>query len=136
MIRLIKSSFYKEDETKKSLTTFIEKTTKLSFGDQCELFEKNFATWQGRSHCLFVNSGSSANLALIQALLNLGRIKKGDKIGFSALTWATNVMPLIQLGLVAVPVYVELDTLNVSSRILQETLKKQKLSMLFITNLL
>jgi CDP-6-deoxy-D-xylo-4-hexulose-3-dehydrase len=55
-------------------------------------------------------------LAIIQTLLNLGYIKKGDLVGFSALTWSTNVMPLIQLGLNPVPIDVELDTLNVSSK--------------------
>jgi len=35
---------------------------------------------------------------------------------------ATNVMPLIQLGLVPVPIDVELDTLNVSSKKIVERL--------------
>src|SRR5438477_4026487 len=98
MIPLIKSTFYKERDTKKKLCTFIQSSEKLSIGEQCRTFEKRFAKYQVRKYCIFINSGSSANLALIMALLNLGRIKRGDKIGFSALTWSTNVMPLIQLG--------------------------------------
>src|SRR5947209_6252559 len=98
MISLIKSTFYKEKKTKKELCDFITKSPKLSIGSQCLKFEKNFAIFQNRKHCIFLNSGSSANLALIQALYNLGDLKKGDSIGFSAITWATNVMPLIQLG--------------------------------------
>src|SRR3990167_7155265 len=136
MIKLIKSTFYKEEKTKKELINFIKKAKQLSFGPECEKFERNFAKYQGRKHCVLVNSGSSANLALIQALINLGKIKKGDSVGFSAITWSTNVMPLIQLGLNAVPVDVELDTLNVSSFKLKDLLKKQKISMLFLTNLL
>src|SRR3989304_7656626 len=103
MIKLIKSTFYKEEETKKRLIEFIKKANWLSFGPQCEKFEKEFAKYQERKHCVMVNSGSSANLAIIQALLNLGKIKKGDMVGFSALTWSTNVMPLIQLGLTPIP---------------------------------
>jgi CDP-6-deoxy-D-xylo-4-hexulose-3-dehydrase len=136
MIPLIKSTFYNEEETKKALTNFITNAKMLSFGEQCQTFEANFAKFQKREHCLFVNSGSSANLAVIQALLNLKRIKPNDLVGFSALTWSTNVMPLIQLGLQAVPVDVELDTLNISSQKLLETLKTYKLKMLFVTNLL
>ncbi len=136
MIKLIKSTFYKEKETKEKLCRFIKKAAILSINTECLKFEKNFAAYQGLKHCVFVNSGSSANLALIQALLNLGKIKKGDKVSFSALTWSTNVMPLIQLGLEAIPVDVELDTLNVSSRTFLETLKKCSLKMLFLTNLL
>jgi len=136
MIKLIKSTFYKEPETKRELLKFISGAKQLSFGVQCELFEKKFKKWQGRSYCVFVNSGSSANLALIQALLNLGRLSKGDTVGFSACTWSTNVMPLIELGLVPIPVDVELDTLNVSSKQLKAVLKKHKLKALLLTNLL
>ncbi len=137
-IKLIKSTFYHEAQTKKDLIKFIEQAPILSFGSECELFEKQFSAYQGRAESIFVNSGSSANLAMIQALLNLKRIKHGDSVGFSALTWSTNAMPIIQLGLKPVPVDVELDTLNISSETLISTLKqsKSKIKLLFITNLL
>ncbi len=136
MIKLIKSTFHNETQTKKELQTFIKNAEILSFGPQCQQFESKFAKWQGKKHCIFLNSGSSANLAIIQALLNIGKIKHNDYVGFSALTWSTNVMPLIELGLKAVPIDVELDTLNVSSSQLKKILKKYPLKMLFITNLL
>lgn len=136
MIRLIKSTFYNEKEVKKKLCLFVSNAEQLSFGDECEKFERNFAKWQKRKYCIFLNSGSSANLAIIQALLNEGKIKRGDNVGFSALTWSTNVMPLIQLGLNAVPIDAELNTLNVSVRTLRAVINKYSLKMLFITNLL
>jgi CDP-6-deoxy-D-xylo-4-hexulose-3-dehydrase len=136
MIKLIKSTFHNEKQTKKELQAFIGSAEILSFGPECQEFERKFAKRQGKKYCTFLNSGSSANLAIIQALLNLGKIKINDYVGFSALTWSTNVMPLIELGLNAVPVDAELDTLNVSSKQLKETLKKYPLKMLFITNLL
>lgn len=136
MIPLIKSTFYHEASTKRKLCEFIQNAPKLSIGRECKTFEKRFASYQGRKHCVFVNSGSSANLALVMALLNLGKLKRGDPVGFSALTWSTNVMPIIQLGLTPVPVDVELDTLNVSARTLSETLKKHRIKALFLTHLL
>ncbi len=136
MIKLIKSTFYHESETKKKLAGFIRKSPFLSFGRECQKFEKNFAKWQGRKYGVMVNSGSSANLALIQSLLNLGWIKKNDPAGFSSVTWSTNAMPLIQLGLKAIPVDVELDSLNMSSKTLSNILSKFPLRVLFLTNLL
>lgn len=137
MISLIKSTFYKEQKTKKKLISFIKGAKYLSFGSECKKFEKLFARLQKRQHCIMLNSGSSANLALIQVLLNLKKIKKGEKIAFSALTWSTNVMPIIELGLEAVPVDVELDTLNVSSKKLESVLKRYpKIKVFFLTNLL
>lgn len=136
MIKLIKSTFYKEEQTKEKLIDFIRTATQLSIGKECEKFEKSFAHYQRRKYCVFLNSGSSANLALIQSLLNLGKLKKGDLIGFSAVTWATNPMPIIQLGLKAIPIDVELNSLNISSKTFGTVLKKYPLKALFITNLL
>lgn len=136
MIKLIKSTFYREDKIKEDLCKFIMDSSQLSIGPECKEFEHQFAKWQGRKYCVMVNSGSSANLAIIQTLLNLGRIKKGDYIGFSAITWSTNVMPLIQLGLNVVPIDVELDTLNISSEKLIKVIEKTSIKMLFLTNLL
>lgn len=98
MIRLIKSTFYNEQDTKNKLVDFVQKAEIQAFGQECIKFEEAFANWQGREHCMFVNSGSSANLAIIRALLNFGPYQaRGDKVGFSALTWSTNAMPLIEL---------------------------------------
>jgi len=135
-IKLIKSTFFEERKTKDSLIKFITEADILSMGEQCNLFESNFSKYQGRKYCCFVNSGSSANLLILQSLINLGRLKIGDKIAFSALTWSTNVMPIIQLGLIPVPIDVELDTLNICSKKIKETLINEDVKCLFITNLL
>lgn len=136
MIKLIKSTFYRQKQTERQLCNFIKHAYRLSFGFECEKFEKAFAKWQGRKHCVFLNSGSSANLAVIQSLLNLGILKKGDYVGFSTLTWSTNVMPIIQLGLCPIAIDIELETLNVSSQKIQYVLKKFPIKMIFLTNLL
>lgn len=134
MIKLIKSTFYNEKEAKKKLADFILNADALSMGTECKKFEEAFAKKQQRKFSVFVNNGSSANLVLIQSLLNLGILKKGDKIGFSALTWATNVMPIIQLGLIPVAFDCEINTLNVSSNILERNIDNIK--GLFLTNVL
>jgi CDP-6-deoxy-D-xylo-4-hexulose-3-dehydrase len=128
----MKSTFLSEQETKDTLCSFIQKSEKLSMGDEVFKFEESFASWQGRSHSVMVNSGSSANLVVLQALMNLGRLSKGDSVGVSAVTWATNVMPVIQLGLVPILIDVNLETLNISS----EEVRKHDIRCLFITHLL
>jgi len=136
MIRLIGGAFYKEKKTRKELARFIQTADRFSFSRECLKFEKDFAAWQGRKYAIFVNSGSSANLALFQALLNLGRLKRGDNVGFSAVTWSTNVMPLMNLGLTPIPIDIELSTLNIGSKEVEKAIKKHKIKALFITNLL
>lgn len=137
MIKLVPGLFHNEQQTKQALCEFIMSTDQLSIGPQCLNFEHSFAAWQGRRYCVLFSSGSSANLALVQALLNMQLIQRGQQAAFSALTWATNVMPLIQLGLEPAPVDVELSTLNISSRTFQSVLDRQPdIKMLFLTNLL
>lgn len=136
MIKLIKSTFYNEADTKKQLIQFIDQAEQLSIGKEVEKFEQDFAVYQGRKYCTMFNSGSSANLALIQALINLKRIKTNDVVGFSSLTWVTNVSPMIQLGLQVYPVEIELANLNVSSRYVAQAHNRQPLQVLFLTNLL
>ena len=136
MIKLIKSSFYNEEQTKKELCDFIMNAQQLSLSKYCKEFEQKFAAWQWSEYAVFVNSWSSANLIILQTLLNTGKLKVWDKVGFSALTWATNVMPIIQLWLVPVPIDVELNTLNVSLDTLKRALEDNKIQSLFITNLL
>lgn len=135
-IKLIKSTFYHESETKDLLCDFIRNSNHLSIGPHCLEFERLFSRWQGREYSIFFNSGSSANLALIQAFLNLWTLSPGDRVGFSWITWATNVMPLLQLGLEPVPVDVELETLNVSVDKLESAHRKHRLKALFLTDLL
>ncbi|MEM5832363.1 MAG: DegT/DnrJ/EryC1/StrS family aminotransferase [Candidatus Aenigmatarchaeota archaeon] len=135
-IPLIKSTFYNEQETKRKLVSFILKSKKLSMGKYVERFEQKFAKWQGRKYAVMFNSGSSANLALIQTLLNLELIQKGDKVGISGITWSTNVMPIIQLGLNPILIDVSLETLNITPITVEEMYGKYKFKVLFITHLL
>ena len=132
----MKHAFLNEFETKKALADFILKTDKLSMDRKCIEFEIEFSKMQGRKFGVLFNSGGSANLAILQALRNMGKIKNGSKIGFSALTWSTNVMPIIQLGFEPVPIDCEINTLNVSSRKLIERINKTHLHAFFLTNAL
>jgi CDP-4-dehydro-6-deoxyglucose reductase, E1 len=133
-IPLIKTAFYNEHQTRYDLSRFIRSGCNLSMGEQCQMFEETFAKKQGRKYAVLVNSGGSANLALLQALVNLRRIHTGDRCGFSALTWSTNVMPIIQMGLTPVPVDVQPNTLNTTlAMIIQQA---QPIRLMFVTNAL
>ena len=136
MIPLMKSAFLHEEETKKALADFIMKAERVSMDVKCKEFEQAFAKKQGSKHAILFNSGGSADLAMIQALKNLGLLKDGDEVGFSALTWSTNVMPIIQLGMKPVAVDCDPKTLNSMSWHLLATLKEHNIRAFFATNAL
>lgn len=130
----MKAALLHERESIKALADWlITYPPRLSMDVQCARFERAFADWQGRKHAVLFNSGASANLAILQAYKNLGRLQAWDAIGFSALTWATNVMPIQQLGFRAVPIDVDPCTLNVMSYTIESL---SNLDALFITNAL
>lgn len=136
MIPLMRNAFFNEPQTRQALADFILQNKQLSMSEQCLSFEKAFATKQGRRFAILFNSGGSANLALLQAFKNLSYLKEGNKVGFSALTWSTNVMPIIETGLEPVVIDCNQATLNVMSENLIDSLKTEKIKMLFLTNVL
>ena len=136
MIPLMKNAFLNQDATKRALADFILQTEMFSMGQECANFENNFSKFQSRSNSILFNSGGSANLALLQALKNLGKLKSGDHVGFSALTWSTNIMPIIQMGFKPIPLDCNIQNLNVGSKELLKTLESYDIKALFITNVL
>lgn len=135
-IPLMRKAFLNEVETKKALAEFILQADRLSMDVECGKFEKKFAEYQQCKHAVLFNSGGSANLAMLQALKNMGKLKDGDKIGFSALTWSTNTMPIIQMNMVPVVIDVTPEVINTTSKNLLERLETTDLQALFITNIL
>jgi len=135
-VPLMRYAFIEEKATREELARFILEAPRLSMGEQCLAFENAFGLYQGRDRAVLFNSGGSANLALLQALKNLGRLKEGDKVGFTAITWSTNVMPIIQLGFTPVPIDCEIETLNSGSANLLEALAEHDLKAFFLTNVL
>ena len=136
MIPLMKTAFSNEHETKAALAEFILRSGRLSMDQECLRFERGFARFQGSVDAVLFNSGGSANLAMLQALKNLGRLRDGARVGFSALTWSTNTMPIMQLGMQAVPIDCSPNTLNTMSDNLREALAEGRLDAMFITNAL
>lgn len=81
-----------------SLISWLETNPRLTKATRTVEFEQEWSNWLGCNYSVFVNSGSSANLAIFYALILLGRLKN-KKIVFPCLSWVTTVSPAIQLGL-------------------------------------
>jgi CDP-6-deoxy-D-xylo-4-hexulose-3-dehydrase len=75
-------------------------------------FEKTLSDFTGLKHIRTTNSGSSANLLAVAAMVESGRWHKGDKIVTVAASFPTTVNPLILYGLVPVFIDIELGTYN------------------------
>jgi CDP-6-deoxy-D-xylo-4-hexulose-3-dehydrase len=87
------------------------KSGNLTMGAEVKKFEAKMASYLGAKHFVMVNSGSSANLLMIEALMRPAVAKPklfpGDSILVPAIAWPTTIWPLIQLGLN--PLFVDVD---------------------------
>ena len=88
----------------------------FTMGTKVKEFEEKFAKHMGSKYSVMVNSGSSANLLMIAALVldkNIN-LNEGDEVIVPTLSWATTYYPLQQYKLKAKFVDINLDTLNTS----------------------
>ena len=87
------------------------KSGNLTMGAEVKKFEAKMASYLGVTNFVMVNSGSSANLLMLEALLRPAiakpRLNPGDSILVPAIAWPTTIWPLIQLGLN--PLFVDIN---------------------------
>lgn len=86
------------------------RSTQVTQGKKVREFENEFCPG---AHVVACNSGSSANLLAISALVALGELRSGDEVMVPALCWSTTVFPIIQHNLIPVFVDCDIDTLNI-----------------------
>jgi len=96
MISLVKDTIDNKDIDR--LVDWLKTYPRLTKGAITLEFENKFSNWLGRKHSVFVNSGSSANLLVLSALLQ-GKYLKNTKIVVPSTAWSTDLAPVIQLGL-------------------------------------
>lgn len=100
------------------------KSGNLTMGSQVKHFEALMAEYLNVKHFVMVNSGSSANLIMLEALLRpckgKPKLNPGDGILVPALAWPTTIWPLIQLGLK--PIFIDVNLENFSLDLTQASL--------------
>ena len=118
---------FDEKEYVRAVDTLL--TEWIIFGKNARQFEMVFPDHMGKKFGCLTNSGSSANLLMMTALMSERlpesmRLKKGDKIITPVTCFPTTINPLIQNGLTPVFVDVDIPSLNLNldevERILEE----------------
>ncbi len=102
---------YGADEAMAAIEVLL--STYVTMGSQTRAFEAAWAARCGRRHGVMVNSGSSANLVMLAALVETGALSPGDEVLVPAVGWSTTLFPVAQAGLVPVLVDVDPATLGI-----------------------
>ena len=130
----MKDCITKKDKMR--MIEFISSTNRFTNGPKVKEFEQKWSKWLGCKHSLFVSSGSTANLLLVSAIKERYGLKDGDKVLVPAMTWATNISPIIQLGLQ--PIFCDVDKYNFGFNLNHLNLLKEKhpdVKLIFVTHL-
>jgi len=105
---------YGSEEVEEAIDSLL--STWVTMGAKVKKFEEAFAQYNGSKHAVMVNSGSSANLLALSVLTNPilpDHIEKGSEIITPAVTWATTVYPIADVGCTPVLVDVDPQTFNI-----------------------
>ena len=107
---------------------------RLTKGELTVEFEKKWAEYIGTKYSVFVNSGSSANLLMIYALKELGRLN--GKVIVPSVGWVTTISPLIQFGIEPVMVDADKKTFGINLKQTEELLKTEEISAIIFVQVL
>jgi CDP-6-deoxy-D-xylo-4-hexulose-3-dehydrase len=98
-------------------------------------FEKKWSEWLGVKYSVFVNSGSSANLAALYSLILSGKLKN-NKIVVPAVSWVTTVTPAIHLGMEPIMCECDIDNLGLDINHLKKIIESEDPSVIIIVHVL
>jgi CDP-4-dehydro-6-deoxyglucose reductase, E1 len=110
-------------------------STRVTMGPKVLGFESEIAKYFQVSEAITNNSGSSANLLAIAALVNpltKNGLKAGDEVIVPALSWSTTVWPLIQHNLIPVFVDIDPDTLNIDPIAIKEAISEKTKAVMIV----
>jgi len=133
MINLINDTISKEGVN--DLVSWLKTYPRLTKGSLTPQFEDEIAAWLGSKYAVFVNSGSSANLIMLYALI-VKRLLKNNKVVVPALCWITDIAPVIQFGLDPILCDCNLDNLSVDLDYLESLFITEKPAVLLLVSIL
>lgn len=117
------------------LIEWLKTYPRLTKGNVTLEFEKKWSKWLGTKYSVFVNSGSSANLLMLYALIISGRMKN-NKVVIPGLCWATDLAPILQLNLQPILCDIDLGTLSIDLEELEKTFIEENPSTLLLVSIL
>ena len=134
MIKLVNDTINNKDIDK--LIKWLGTYPRLTKGPLTLEFEQKWSDWLGSKFTIFCNSGSSANLLMLWALIECGRIKRDAKIVVPSASWATDLSPVIQLGMTPILCDANLEDLSVDLDHLERIFKETSPDVLLLVSVL
>ena len=134
VIPLVKDTINKQDIDE--LVEWLKTYPHLTKGPLTVEYEEKWSSMLGCKHSLFLNSGSSANLLMLYSLIILERLCPGDKVVVPAVSWSTDLAPVVQLGLEPVLCDCNISDLSIDIDSFEAIIKDEKPKVLILVSVL
>jgi len=131
MITLVKDTIDNNDIDR--LVDWLRTYPRLTKGSVTLKLERKYADWLGTEYAVFCNSGSSANLLMLSAIIEK---YKSKKVVVPSVAWATDLAPVMQLGLKPLLCDCNMDDLSVDLNHLEEIFKTESPDALLLVSVL
>ena len=131
MITLVKDTIDNDDIDR--LIDWLKTYPRLTKGSVTLELERKYADWLGTEYSVFCNSGSSANLLMLSAIIEK---YKSKKVVVPSVAWATDLAPVMQLGLKPLLCDCNMDDLSVDLKHLEEIFKTESPDALLLVSVL
>ncbi len=132
-IKLVKNTISNEEID--NLCSWLSKYPQLTKGELTIKLEEEWSKWLGRKYSVFVNSGSSANLAMFYCLKLSGKLKN-NKVIAPCVSWVTTVSPVMQLEMELILCDTDKESLGLDIEHLETLCKEHNPSCLILVHVL
>jgi len=117
------------------LALWLKTYPQLTKGPKTIEFEELWSKWLGVKYSVFLNSGSSANLAMLYALKISNKLKN-NKVIVPCVSWVTTVSPVIQFGLEPILCETDKDTLGIDVQYFEKLCQEHNPSCVILVHVL
>lgn len=117
------------------LVAWLKSYPRLTKGQLTKDFEQAWADYIGTKYAVFCNSGSSANLLMIYAALQAGKMKN-KKVAVPSVGWVTTIAPFMQFGCEPVMLDADKDTYGIDLNQLEDFCKKEEIGAVIFVQVL
>ncbi len=120
----------------KKLAEWIATCPRVTMGPLTKQYEEKWSQWLGTKYSVACNSGSSANLLMVAALLESGRLRNNKKAVVPSAAWVTSIAPFIQLSFEPIMCNADPNNFGLEPEHLEHLLKEHSPSIVMMVHVL
>jgi len=128
---LQKITFRYQNEITEAVNRVIQKGWYL-FGQEVQLFEKEYAEYCGSDYCIGVANGLDALKLIFRGYIELGILNEGDEVIVPANTYIASILSITENRLIPVLVDPDLNTYNIDPYLIESAITEKTKAIMIV----